>query len=182
MPAVERDPIYPGCQSVKRLVHVGGRNGHELLEDLKGSGVEINELGLALLSSPAFKASETRRSFVTIELTVRNLGSPQGATISAVYEMAKNLGLSLCPVELGPHLRLQYLDQPEGFWGQPESRHRAPPGSITIASGVLEEDDDFPKGFYLRRIKGALWLRGYRSDSGHIWSPEDRLIFCEDQK
>jgi len=175
----ERDPICPDYQPVRRVIHVGGRSGRELLEDLERAAVEINEFGLMLLTSAAFKASENRYPLVTVELTVRNLGFPQGAMISAICKMAENVGLSLCPVELGPHLRLQYLDQPEGSLGQPSSEHRAPPGSITIASEALEEGDDFPKGFYLRRIKGALWLRGYRSDSEHIWDPEDHLIFCE---
>lgn len=48
-----------------------------------------------------------------------------------------------------------YLDQPEGYSGHPIQQHRAPVGSITIASEILTEDEDFPKGFYLRRINGA---------------------------
>ena len=82
-------------------------------------------------------------------------------------------------MELGPYLRLQYLDQPEGFFGQPLTRHRAPPGSVTIASESPVEDDDFPKGFYLHCIKGVLWLRGYRSDAQHVWDPDDHLVFCK---
>jgi hypothetical protein len=158
---------------------VGARSPFELLEDLKGQGVEINEFGLRLLSSRSFKVSETRRPLVTVELTVHNIGFPQGARISEIYERVPTLGLSLCPIELGPHLRLQVLDQPEGFWGKPGSRHKAPPGSITIASEPLEEDDDFPKGFYLRRIKDVLWLRGYQSGPEHVWDPEDHFIFCK---
>jgi hypothetical protein len=74
---------------------------------------------------------------------------------------------------------LQYLDQPEGYWDQPVRHHQAPSGSITIASEPLSEDDDFPKGFYLRRIKGVLWLRGYRSGAEHIWEPGDHFLFCQ---
>ncbi|MDA0708693.1 MAG: helicase, partial [bacterium] len=50
-----------------------------------------------------------------------------------------------------------------------------------IASQILTEDDDFPKGFYLRRIKGVLWLRGYRSWPGHVWEPDDHFVFSEDK-
>jgi hypothetical protein len=32
-------------------------------------------------------------------------------------------------------------------------------------------------GFYLRRIQGVLWLRGYRSALEHIWSADDRFVF-----
>jgi hypothetical protein len=179
MPTVDRDSTYPSCQLTTRAIYVGGRSGVELLEDLKNAGVEINELGLQLLLSAAFKASETRRAVVTAELRVRNLGLPHGATISEIFKNATDLDLSLCPLELGPYLRLQYLDQPEGFFGQPTYQHRAPPGSVTIASESPAEGDDFPKGCYLRCIKGVLWLRGYRSDAQHVWDPDDHLVFCK---
>ena len=98
--------------------------------------------------------------------------------LPSFMQRSAELGLSLCPLELAPHLRLQYLDQPEGYSGHPPSQHRAPPGSITVASAQLSEDDDLPKGFYLRRIEGVLWLRGYRCGAEHIWSPEDHFVFC----
>ena len=41
----------------------------------------------------------------------------------------------------------------------------------------LSDDDEVPKGFYLRRIEGVLWLRGYRAGAEHVWSPDDRLLF-----
>ena len=54
-------------------------------------------------------------------------------------------------------------------------------GAITIASAILTEDDHFPKGFYLRRIKGVLWLRGYRSRPQHIWEHDDHFVFVKDR-
>jgi len=72
---------------------------------------------------------------------------------------------------------MQFLDQPEGSAGFSATQHRAPPGSITIASSPLDDSDETPKGFYLRRIDGVLWLRGYWSWPGNIWRPEDVLVF-----
>ena len=83
-----------------------------------------------------------------------------------------------CPLELGPHLRMQYLDQPEGGDGSPLTHGRAPAGSITVASFPLDESDETPKGFYLRRVDGVLWLRGYWSWAGHVWGPTDLLLFA----
>ena len=128
----------------------------ELMEELQRNAISMNESGERLFGSDQFLTSATPYSVTTVELTVRDLGFPQGATINEIYARALALGLALCPIELGPHLRLQYLDQPEGYWGKPLRQHRAPYGSITIASEQLLDDDDSPKGFYLRRIQGVL--------------------------
>ena len=51
------------------------------------------------------------------------------------------------------------------------------PERVTVASAPLCDDEEVPKGFYLRRIEGVLWLRGYQSWSGHVWSGEDTFVF-----
>jgi hypothetical protein len=139
----------------------------------------MNEYGERLLADDKFTTSDTKYSLQTVELTVGDLGFPDGATTAQIFKKASELGLELCPLELGPHLRLGYRDQPEGYLGNPLHRHQAPSGSITIASEILTEDDDFPRGFYLRRINGVLWLRGYRADHLHVWNPDDHFIFCQ---
>jgi hypothetical protein len=162
-------------------IQLGGLNKSELIEALAREAISMNVSAERLFASDYFTTSETQYSVTIVELTVCDLGFPRGATIAEVYERSGQLGLALCPLELGPHLRLQYLDQPEGHWGKPVRQHQAPYGSTTIASEILTEDDDFPKGFYLRRIEGVLWLRGYRSWSGHVWEPDDHFVFVEDK-
>jgi hypothetical protein len=169
---------YPNCSVATRVVEAGGRTGAELLDDLKQAGVELNESGLILLASEWMRERTEMRSLTIVELAVRQLGFPVGGRMSEICRRAEELGLSLCPLELGPYFRMQYLDQPEGYWGYPVTKHRAPPGSITIASRPVTDDDEFPKGFYLRRIQGVLWLRGYVSDDLHVYDPEDHLAFC----
>ena len=46
-----------------------------------------------------------------------------------------------------------------------------------MVSVPLDEGYETPRGFYLRRIDGVLWLRGYRADAAHLWSPEDVFVF-----
>lgn len=174
---IETENIYPDCPTITRTVDVGGLTKLELIQELQRNSISMNVSAERLFASDHFTISETRYSVTTVELPVRHLGFPRGATIAEIYERAGELGLGLCPLELGPHLRLQYLDQPEGYWGKPFRRQQAPYGSITIASEKLTEDDDFPKGFYLRRIKGVLWLRGYRSGPQYVWESDDHFIF-----
>lgn len=172
---------YPDCQTVVRTVRLGGMSKGELLAELQTNGIQLNEYSRNLFAHSKFTTSPAVSRITTVELAVANLGYVRGATIAQIHQRIAELGLTLCPLELGPHLRLQFLDQPEGHLGHPPSKHRAPPGSITVASRQLTDDDDAPKGFYLRRIDGVLWLRGYRSAPEDIWRPEDRLVFCRPQ-
>ncbi|GGI10828.1 helicase [Gottfriedia solisilvae] len=176
--SIENQKIYPKCQTITRSVEVGGLTKSQLIMKLQENSILLNEYGELLLANEKFTTSDTKYSLETVELTVSNLGFFFGATTAQIFKRASELGLGLCPPELGPYLRLEYLDQPEGNFGS-SMQHQAPSGSITIASEVLTEDEDFPKGFYLRRINGELWLRGYRADHLHVWNPGDHFIFCQ---
>lgn len=111
-------------------------------------------------------------------MRVAALGLAQGATIATLYDAAKRVGLAPGPLDLAAHLRLQFVDQVEAPAADPNGPRRAPPGSITVASVWTRDDEDLPKGFYLRCFEGALWLRGYRADAEHVWDPDDRFVFC----
>ncbi|MCM3601030.1 helicase [Robertmurraya korlensis] len=176
------EKTYPDCSFISRTIEVGGLPKGELIEKLHQSSILINEYGKRLLADDQFTTSKTKYCLETVELTIGNLGFPEGATTDQIFKRAKELGLELCPIELGPYLRLQYLDQPEELSGNPLQKHQAPSGSITIASEKLTDDDDFPKGFYLRRINGVFWLRGYLADHLHVWNPEDHFIFGRSEK
>ncbi len=173
------EPLDPHCPILARTVQVGGLTRSELVEALRARAIAMNELAERLFASEWFTTSATRYSVLTLELTVRDLGFPRGATWAEIDAAARALGLALCPLELGPHLRLQYLDQPEGDHGSPVRRHRAPAGALTVASEPVPGGADFPTGFYLRRIRGTLWLRGYRSGPEHRWEPDDRFVFVK---
>lgn len=174
---IETDRIYPHCPTIIRKVEAGGLTKSQLLQKLEQHSILINKLGENLFANDNFTTSDKTYSLKTVELNVRDLGFPEGATMPQLFKKATQLGLKLCPLELGPHLRMNYLDQPEGHSGKPSQPHQAPYGSITVASEILSEDDDVPKGFYLRRIEGVLWLRGYVAD--HLRGADDRFIFCQ---
>ncbi|WP_339229533.1 helicase [Oceanobacillus sp. FSL K6-2867] len=173
--------IYTDCQFITRTIKVGELTKSQLIQKLKQRSILMNEYAKRLLSDDKFTTSDTKYSLKIVELTVENLGFPNGSTMPQIFKRASELGLELCPLELGPHLRLEYLNQPEGNKGNPSQKHKAPSGSITIASEIVSEDDYFPKGFYLRKINGVLWLRAYIADDLHVWNPDDHFIFCQQQ-
>ncbi|MUK90631.1 helicase [Ornithinibacillus sp. L9] len=175
----ENEQTYPNCPVVHRTLEVGGLTKSQLIQKLQQHAILMNKYGEMLLADGRFMTSDTKYSLKTVELTVGDLGFSDGATTPQIFKRAGELGLEMCPLELGPHLRLKYLDQPEGYSGNPLQRHQAPSGSITIASEILTDDDEFPKGFYLRRMNGVLWLRGYIADHLHVWNSDDHFIFCK---
>lgn len=176
---IENNEIYPHCSFITRTVEVGGLSKSQLIQKLKQYSILMNEYGEKLFTADNFTTSDKKYSLQTVELTVGDLGFPDGANTDRIFKRAEELGLKLCPLELGPYLRMVYLDQTEGYSEDSLQQQQAPSGSITIASEKLTEDDNFPKGFYLRRINGVLWLRGYRADHLHIWNPNDHFIFCQ---
>jgi hypothetical protein len=159
------------------IATIGGVPKAELLSRLQRAYVRLNEAAHALFDDVRFTTSPVTSRVEAVHVSVAALGFPDGATFAAVVERAATNGLVVCPLELGPHLRLQFTDQPEGSLGHAASQNCAPPGSLTLASAPLAEDDETPKGFYLRRIEGDLWLRGYRSWPGHHWNPRDMFVF-----
>ncbi len=173
-----QEEIYPHCPMKIRVIEVGGVSKPQLKDKLQQCSIRMNEYGNKLFDDEKFVISPTKRRLETVELSVRNLGFLDGATALQLFQMADTLGLQLCPIDLGPFLRTQYLDQPETCKLSLDERNQAPSGSLTIASKPLTEDDYFPKGFYLRRIEDELWLRGYIADDLHVWNPHDRFIFC----
>lgn len=170
-PASLRDTLLPN------RVHIGGMDKRELIQALREHGVHLNLAAEALFDDRRFTPLTQSKVIEITLVSVSDLGFGEGATYAQLTERARESGLVECPLELGPHLRLQFPNQPEGSAGFPATKHRAPPGSITIASSPLDDCDETPKGFYLRRIDGVLWLRGYWSWPGHIFSPEGLLVF-----
>ena len=161
-----------------RRVRIGGATPTELAQRLAVAKVRFNAAADQLFADDRFKTLHLPKEVECVEVSAQDIGLLAGGTFAQVIEAAETLGLAVCPLELAPYLRLALMDQEEGASGFAPTQHRAPPGSITVVSAPLSDDDDTPKGFYLRRIEGELWLRGYKSWPGHVWAPEDVLIFA----
>jgi hypothetical protein len=111
---IETENIYPDCSTIIRTADVGGLTKLELIQELQRNSISMNVSAERLFADDRFTTSKTSYRLKTVELTLRDLGHSEGATAAQIFERANELGLELCPLELGPHLRLQYLDQPQG--------------------------------------------------------------------
>lgn len=156
------------------LLRIGGDSREEVLRRLETGHVQLNELARTFLSLAPIDRTAPRTVQVTVR-TVAALGLAQGATLPQVLRAARAVGLGPCPAEVGPALRLLLREQPDAP-DRVMSQGRAPSGSLTVASDPLGEDDALPRGLYLRTVEGVDWLRGYRCDDEHLWSPEDAFV------
>lgn len=157
-------------------VTVGGLSRDDLNLALSSQQIELNAHAQILLDDAVFDDANTQQVITVGERSVSHLGLPDGGTLSQVFDAAQERGLKLCPPIAGPYIRLAMAQQ-ESSTDLVMSRGRAPEGSYTVAAQTLSDDDEYPKGFYLRAVNGQPWLRGYRCDDMHLWSPDDQFIF-----
>ncbi|MUK02965.1 hypothetical protein GM708_14165 [Vibrio cholerae] len=166
----------PDTPRVERLeVRVGGLTRSQLMSSLKVRGILLNDHAETLLKDVVPDDLTSRRVVVT-ERTVAELGLTSGATLTNIFKGAQAQGLLMCPADTGPYLRMALNEQMTSR-NSVMSSGRAPDGAFTVAAEPPNHDDEYPKGFYLRVVNGQAWLRGYRCDNEHTWSPDDRFIF-----
>lgn len=153
---------------------IHGSSRQELRAELAAAGVELNTFAETLLEHPCFAPGPARRLTLT-QHTVAELDLPEGGTLGQVIAAAQQQGFELCPPETGPYLRLALSSQPSA----PDSvlsAGRIPSGALHVLSAPLSEDDEYPKGFYLRVVDGVSWLRGFRCDDEYRWPPEATVV------
>uniref|UniRef100_A0A7C4M2G8 Uncharacterized protein n=1 Tax=candidate division CPR3 bacterium TaxID=2268181 RepID=A0A7C4M2G8_UNCC3 len=112
---------------------------------------------------PALKGKENLDLF---RLKVRDLFNDENThTIDQIYARAEELGLNLCPPEVGPTYRLEYTDQPMNEW------FRVAMEQISVPAGR-------PLVFTLKRDESGSWLSNGWAGPGFEWGPDNEFVFC----
>ncbi len=158
---------------IYRNVYIGGLSKGELLKKLSENKIGLNEFALKFINHNEFKISPSKEKLQTVEISVSDLDFPNGATTDEICKKSHELGFSICPHELGIHLRLQYID-----FNQPIDPQKGNWQNI-ILKGHFDEAG-FTLGFYLRHREDGFWLRGYKASFDYVWEPVDRFIFVKD--
>lgn len=90
-------------------------NSFALLNALDAIGCKVGGAAAEALARPSFVVSSGRRDVELVTVSAAELGfKTDMVTLAATYARAKQLGFGLGAAEIGPQLRLQYLDQPIG--------------------------------------------------------------------
>lgn len=130
---------------------------------LRANGCEIGTYADELLEKMKITGIETEARLV--QVTVKDLGFKNSATYDEIVARAKELGLELCPAEVGPKLCLKYAGQPKGEF-------------LTIA---MEPIVDWGGGALVfcvsRGSDGERWLDAICVVSDYRWNLVVRFVF-----
>lgn len=128
------------------------------------NGCKVSDWSKDILGKSEFTVASEETEVDLVVVSVGELGFKEGATRKDIYERAQELGLALCPSEVGPQLRLQYKDQPQGEW-------------LLVAIDPIADSDGRPFVFHVEHDDKGLWLRSYCGLPGRIWAAGSRWVF-----
>jgi hypothetical protein len=82
---------------------------------LDGMGCNVGGQAAEILARPAFTVGSQKTDVELVAVSPAQLGfTSDTVTLANVYARARQLGFELAAAEVGPQLRIQYLDQPMG--------------------------------------------------------------------
>jgi len=131
---------------------------------INNAGQKVGDWANGILDKSVFKVSKTTVSVDLVVLAVAELGFNDGARYDQICARAKELGLELCPNEVGPQLRLQYTDQPVTEL-------------IIVAMEPIADSQGHLFVFGVVRNFDGTWLYGYRGNPGYFWRADSRFVF-----
>jgi hypothetical protein len=107
-------PAIPVWKTIT-IGELAGVNAVRAAMDAAPCAIFIGDWADEILGRPAFPFRRAKTELDLVVVTVAQLGfGEQGAAIGHIHARSITFGLELCPAEVGPILRLSYLDQPPG--------------------------------------------------------------------
>ena len=98
-----------------RRTTLGSYKGVDAYRDaLDAAKIKIGDAADEILGRPAFPYVSGKMDVELTVVSAAELGVESKSALADVYNRARQLGLVLCPAEVGPQLRLDYRDQPLG--------------------------------------------------------------------
>ena len=154
--------------SIWKTIKLGTcKNVEELKKSIKDKGFRIGSWAEDVLDSTSFTMSSIEKEVALVKITPSDLGFSNGAYRKDIYKKAIELGLEVCPLEVGPQLRIQYLNQPKleslqiGMESQFDSENHE--SQFRVVYG----EDDF------------IWLVGDHKHLDDFWKENEYFIFIQ---
>ncbi len=146
-------------KTVKLGLH---KSPDEYRKALKKADCKISFWADSILDGISCSQQETEVDLVIP--SVEELCFVDGAYHDAVCAKGIEMGLELCPAEVGPALRLSYKDQPRGEL-------------LSIAMEAITDSDGYSVIFSVFRDVDPLWLDGSLGPPEFFWRANVRFVF-----
>lgn len=108
---------FPERKIRRQTDTIGGKTKEQLKQELQqleqANALWISPEAESMIDNPRFTTAPKSQDIQTIKVRVKDLGFTRGnPTTDQIYKRASELGLELCPAEVGPHRRLKDVNQP----------------------------------------------------------------------
>ncbi|MEK7498461.1 MAG: hypothetical protein AAB611_01215, partial [Patescibacteria group bacterium] len=133
-------------------------------EELKKKNINISDRAREMLYHKDFITLKEPETIDLVRLTVADLGFLRATTTQQIFDRAQELGLELCPPEVGLAQRLKDTNQPIYGWYSPAMKQ-------------ISASDGDPSVFELEHYVGGLWLNIDWAGPDNEWNPVNTFVF-----
>jgi hypothetical protein len=131
----------PADFQIWRKIALGTYKGVDAYRrELDSAGIKIGDAADEILGRPAFSYGTMKTDVELVLVSAADLGVETESSLADVYKRARQVGLELCPAEVGPQLRLDYRNQPRGealtIAMEPVARYSGEPTILALANFV----------------------------------------------
>jgi len=176
----KKPTVVPMLRAMKSLgvwktIQIGCMKPPALLKEAKTHCEEVTHWAADIMGQKAFTTLDQAEEAMLVILTPKDLGFTENPRTDAFMtkeflakwseENLEGYVLELCPAEVGPQLRIQYEDQPNGevLW---------------IAMERITDSDGDPNVFNVERDDdGYRFLGGSYAGPVGFWPLGDRIVF-----
>ncbi len=156
--------MFPDAKFERISVFIDNKSVGELLNEMSDAGIDVTSTSKGILYKHNSKFGKPR----TVELVKFRLKDLALGVVNTfeLYARTYALGLSVCPMEAVPFLRLNYLKQTQG--------ERLYVGMTPIPA--LEQSEDIFLVYNVSGLGLAFWPALQQSE----WEEECQFVFCLD--
>ena len=150
-----------------KIIELGTRSeSDDLLHDVWRHGCNVNEEAQAVVADESFTMATGITKVEVVKISGADLGFDSSVSREEVCVRATSpeYGLTLCPAEVGPQLRRQYMDQPD--WDR-----------LLIAMQPVVLSDAVQYIFAVEQQGPKAMLKAYRDGSNCLWPAETQWVF-----
>ncbi len=170
---------FPNGRIEKAEANIGTYSKEKLIKELNEresstnpeDKIYISDYARSMLQKPEFTVINKPEKLNLIKLKVQDLGFEKNPTTDQLYSRAEELGLELCPPEIGPHLRLNYQTV--------FKREQTKGGHLCIGMKQIPDSSGDPSVFSVNRdFIGKRWFYSYWAEPEYEWNLDDEFVFA----